>query len=114
MEIQRRKRTAQIAILVLAPLIGILVASCGGGDATGSQSALDSREFQSVVQEARDAGLTPYWLGQEFQAASSTVELVADAKFYGPEQPMLSIMYRMAQPAAGRVSLLVYSKAHGG
>ncbi|MEX1254406.1 MAG: hypothetical protein WEE64_08690 [Dehalococcoidia bacterium] len=116
------KTTARVLQTACALAVACAMACNGalGTDKTPEPpaSALESESFLTPVAEAREAGIEPYWLGEEFEAGGlrfivhPTADLTdaADSRY-----PGLSLDY-FARTAKGsaRTGVEMYSKAGKG
>jgi hypothetical protein len=98
---QTRAPVIAAALLCATMLVSGCATFATGGDDT-----------DAAVADARDAGLTPYWLGNTFVVGETPAEATG-AAFHDPKRPQFSIDYRLGEGASGLMIIQTYSEAEG-
>ena len=117
--LQERWMILPLAAALAVALVGLVAllaagAACGNSDSdnTGGTSHLNPA-LLSAVDQARELGISPYWLGSHFRAGASSFSVTAAARVFNEESdPHLYVQYAAATED-GLVDLRIVSYPKG-
>ncbi len=105
----KRPVSHAVPLLCLLSVVGaVLGSSCGDGSFDPTAQA----EFLTPVAQAQEAGIRPYWLGQEFEADGVVLKIGGEASFYDVDREGPATTFRYGGFYEDRGGLLYLDTFH--
>jgi hypothetical protein len=104
--------TPQAQLTLASLVVSAFFAGCSSAGSAGDNPEQQAG-FTATVSEARERGITPYWLGRSFSAGGLEFKLQPSAELSDFDHPSLSMQYT-ADIGGGYTGLRVASFGNGG